>query len=150
MMTRLMNVCRPYRAHRDFYNDINRWFYGVECSDQTEDCSPTTWTPLVDICEDTEAFNLYAELPGLAKKDVKLSFKEGVLTICGERDSDAEECKKDYCRKERSYGSFCRSFTLPALVDPDNIQATMQDGLLAITIPKKEEAKPKEIDINVS
>jgi len=106
------------------------------------------WTPAVDISEDKENVRIAVELPGLKKKDVKISMDDGVLTLQGERKFEREEKKEDYHRVERAYGSFSRSFTLPSNVDASKIQATMEEGILTIAIPKKEEAKPKEIEIH--
>jgi len=85
----------------------------------------------------------------MTQKDVKISVKDGVLTIRGEREFKEEEKKKNYYRIERSYGTFARSFTLPTQVEADKINAAMKDGVLEVTVPKKEEAKPKEIEIKV-
>lgn len=108
------------------------------------------WAPLVDIMEDKEAVILNAELPSLKKEDVKISIEDGVLTIRGERKFSDDVKKNNYHRIERSYGTFLRSFALPNAVEPDKVRANMKDGLLEIYIPKKDDAKKKEIEIQVS
>lgn len=108
------------------------------------------WCPSVDIHEDKEAVTIAADLPGLKREDVKLSVEDGVLTIRGERKLEKSDCKGDYCRIERSYGNFSRSFTLPQTISADKITAEMKDGELRVMLPKREEAKPKQIAINVS
>jgi len=90
------------------------------------------------------------EVPGMKKEDVKVTFQDGILTIKGERKQEKEEKDKSLHRVERSYGSFCRSFTLPTTVQGEKIKANYRDGVLMISLPKVEEAKPKEIPIDVA
>jgi HSP20 family protein len=92
---------------------------------------------------------IQAELPGLKKEDVKINVREGVLTLSGEKKFSDEKRKDNYYRIERSYGAFARSFTLPNTVDAEKIQASMKDGVLRLMIPKKPEAKEREISIQV-
>ncbi len=150
-MTKKMQVWRPFGDLWDLQDDINRLFWGLgrRGHGHEEEGSLAVWTPAVDVCEDNEAVRITAELPGMTQKDVKLAFKDGVLTIRGEREFKDEQKKKDYYRIERSYGAFARSFTLPSTVESDKIHASMKDGVLEILVPKKEEAKPKEIEIKV-
>lgn len=151
-MTRKMQTWKPFGDVWDLQDDINRLFYGFGRRGHgwdEEEGAMTNWTPLVDVCEDNESVRITAELPGMEQKDVKLAVKDGVLTIRGERTFKDEQKKKDYYRIERSYGSFARSFTLPTTVDYEKIHAQMKNGVLEIMIPKKEEAKPKEIQIKV-
>lgn len=149
-MTKKMQVWRPFGDLWDLQDDINRLFWGFGKRGYEEEGGLAAWTPAVDVCEDNEAVRIAAELPGMAQKDVKLAFKDGVLTIRGEREFKDEQKRKDYYRIERSYGTFARSFTLPGTVEADKIHAVMKDGILEIMIPKKEEAKPKEIEIKVT
>jgi len=149
-MTKKMQVWRPFQELWDLQDDVNRLFWGFGRRGHEEEGSLTSWTPIVDICEDNESVRITAELPGMEQNDVKLAVKDGVLSIRGEREFKDEQKKKDYYRIERSYGSFARSFTLPNMVDYEKIHASMKNGVLEILIPKKEEAKPKEIEIKVS
>jgi HSP20 family protein len=93
---------------------------------------------------------LKAELPGVDPKDVDIRIENNVLTLSGERKLDTEVQRENYHRVERAYGSFTRSFTLPSSVDTGNVKADFKDGVLRITLPKREEAKPKQIQINVN
>ena len=95
--------------------------------------------PKVDVTEDTAAYKLTAELPGLTEKDIELSVVDGVLTLKGEKQQEKEEKNKQYWLSERTYGSFQRSFALPESVDPEKVDAKFAKGLLTITLPKKPE-----------
>lgn len=108
------------------------------------------WSPLTDIVEEKDDYVLRLDLPGLNKEDVKINFANNTLSVSGERKFENETNDKNYHRVERAYGKFYRSFTLPKEVKQDKIDANFQNGQLTITIPKAEEAKPKEIEIKVS
>jgi HSP20 family protein len=108
-----------------------------------------TWAPAVDIFEREGQIVLKAELPGVDPKDVQIHVENNVLTLSGERKFDNEVKKESYHRVERSYGAFTRSFHLPNTVDVGNIKADYKDGVLNVALPKREEAKPKQITINV-
>jgi HSP20 family protein len=109
-----------------------------------------SWAPAVDIYETDGSIVLQAELPGLDPKDVDVRVENNVLTLRGQRKFDETVTKDNYHRVERSYGSFTRSFTLPSEVDTEKIQANYRDGVLRLTLPTREEAKPKQIAINVT
>jgi HSP20 family protein len=115
-----------------------------------EDWSLGAWAPAVDIYEHGNDLVLKAELPGVEAKDVDIRIENNVLTLRGERKVDSEVKQESYHRVERSYGAFTRSFTLPSTVDTANVKADYKDGILRITLPKREESKPKQIQINVS
>jgi HSP20 family protein len=108
-----------------------------------------SWAPAVDIYEKDGNIVLKAELPGLDPKDVDVRVENNVLTLRGERRFDNEVKRDNYHRVERAYGTFTRSFTLPNVVDTGNIKADFKDGLLHVVLPKKEEAKQRQIQINV-
>jgi len=108
------------------------------------------WAPPVDIYEHEGNLVLKAELPGIDPKQVDVRVENNVLTLQGERRFESEVKREHYHRVERAYGSFSRSFTLPNVVDTANIKAEFKDGLLRVTLPKREEAKPKQIQIAVS
>jgi len=109
-----------------------------------------SWAPSVDIYEQDGNIVLKAELPGIDAKDVDIRLEDNVLTLRGERKLDNEVKRENYHRVERSYGSFSRSFTLPTVVDQEKIKADYRDGVLRVTLPKREEAKPKQISIAVA
>ncbi len=115
-----------------------------------EDTELTDWTPAIDISEDNDAFVVIADLPGLTKKDISINIKENMLTISGERKFDKKDENTNYCRSERRYGTFKRSFQLTDQVIADKITASFKDGVLTVMVPKAEEVKPKEIEIKVS
>jgi len=108
------------------------------------------WIPPVDIYESADQeVVLKAELPAMKREDIHLTFENGVLTLKGERKFEEEVAKDKFQRVERRYGSFTRSFTLPNTVDASRINATYRDGVLTIRLPQREEAKPKQITVNV-
>jgi HSP20 family protein len=106
------------------------------------------WNPKVDIYEEADHIVLSAELPGIDKKDIEVSVKNGVLTLKGERSAGNEVKEKDYYRRERSFGRFERSFNLQGDVDIAEIKAEHKDGILKVSIPKPEEIKPKQITVH--
>ena len=108
-----------------------------------------SWTPAVDIYEDKDAYLIKAELPEIEKEDVKVSLDNNVLTISGARKFEHEDKRDNYHRVERAYGQFTRSFTLPNNVETEKIGAEFKTGVLRLTIPKKEEAKPKQIEVSI-
>ena len=108
-----------------------------------------SWAPAVDIYEKDGNIVLKAELPGVDPKDVDVRVENNVLTLRGERKFESEVKREKYHRVERAYGTFSRSFTLPNVVDTGNIKAEYKDGVLHMTLPKREEAKPRQIQINV-
>jgi HSP20 family protein len=107
------------------------------------------WTPAADVVETKDAIVIKVELPGMTEKDLAIEIENGVLTLQGERLLEKETDEKGYRRIERAYGSFVRSFTLPPNVDGEKIVATFANGLLELEIPKKEEAKPRTIKVDV-
>ena len=109
-----------------------------------------TWYPAVDIFDNDNEIVLKAELPGLKKEEIDIHVEDNLLTLRGERKREEEVKDKGYYRSERAYGTFSRSFTLPATVDVKKINASYKDGVLAVTLPKAEEAKPRQIEVKVS
>ena len=113
--------------------------------------SPLTgWMPPLDAQEDKNGFTVRLEVPGLKREDIQVSLQDGVLTISGERIAEKVGEETEVHRQERFYGKFSRAVTLPAAVAADKVKATYKDGILTVTLPKTEEAKPKQIDIGVS
>ncbi|MET0553459.1 MAG: Hsp20/alpha crystallin family protein [Vicinamibacteria bacterium] len=109
-----------------------------------------SWAPAVDIYEQGTDIVLKAELPGVDPKDVDIRLENNVLILRGQRQLQGDVKRESYHRVERSYGTFSRSFTLPTVVDQAQVKAEFKDGLLQVTLPKREEAKPKQIQINVA
>ena len=105
------------------------------------------FAPPIDVYEDDEEVTVKAELPGLSKDDVEITVENGVLTLRGEKEQTEEKQEKDYHRVERRYGRFERSFRLPEYADDTNADATFSDGILTISLPKKETAKAKTIEV---
>jgi HSP20 family protein len=108
------------------------------------------WSPAVDIVETENELVLKADVPGVELKDIDIQLENGTLTVKGERKSEQEEKGKGFHRMERSHGSFVRYFTLPETVNAEQVKADYQAGVLTITLPKKEIAKPKAIKVQVS
>ena len=106
------------------------------------------WWPAMDVVEEGNAYKVKVDLPGLSKKDIELSVEDNRLTIHGERKVEKEVDEDRYHRLERATGKFHRMFTLPGTVDPERVEAKFKDGILLVTLPKTEEAKPKLIAIN--
>jgi HSP20 family protein len=106
------------------------------------------WAPPVDVAEEKDKIIVRVEVPGMNENDLKVSFEDGLLTVSGERQFERKD-DRNYHRIERTYGSFTRTFSLPRTVDANSIGANYRDGILEIEIPKLEEAKPKQIQINV-
>jgi HSP20 family protein len=114
-----------------------------------ESWSLSTWAPACDIYENENEIVVKAELPEVKKEDIHVSYENGVLTIYGERKISEETKRENYHRLERSYGEFTRSFSLPSIVDANKINAEFNDGVLRITMGKREEAKPKQVEVKV-
>ncbi len=112
-----------------------------------EAASTRPWMPAVDIEETGDSLNLYVEIPGLTKDDVQLTLENNVLTISGERTFDQERKGSNYHRVERAYGKFSRAFSLPTNVDAEKVKASFEHGILAVTLPKTDAAKPRRISI---
>jgi HSP20 family protein len=113
----------------------------------SEGVSPRAWAPPVDIRETDEALVLTAELPGMTKEDVEITLENSVLTLSGERKIEKDTKGETWHRVERAYGGFSRSFTLPATVRTDRVEAAFANGVLTVTLPKMEESKPRRISI---
>ncbi|MBN8706156.1 MAG: Hsp20/alpha crystallin family protein [Bacteroidetes bacterium] len=128
--------------------DINRLFNELANRSATRE-SNSVWSPLTDVIEEKDQFLLHLDLPGVKLDDIKIHVQDGKLTVSGERKLETETKGKNYHRIERSFGSYFRSFELPKNINLDSIQAEHNNGQLTITLPKAEEAKPKEITIKV-
>jgi HSP20 family protein len=127
---------------RLFQDTVNRLF-----SDQT---TTRPWAPSVDIFETDNELVLKADIPGVDQKDIDIQLENGTLSLKGERKFERDEKNKGFHRQERSYGSFVRYFTVPETIDSENVKADFQAGVLTVTLPKKEIAKPKAIKVQVN
>ena len=148
----MMNLVRwnPWREMNTLQHRFNHLlddsFFRPGRSD--DDLSLGTWHPVVDMYDEDDRVVIKAELPGVDKKDIAVDVKDRVLTLSGERTYDNEVEEENYYRRERAYGKFQRTFSLPADVDSDKIKADFKDGLLKIEVPKPEKQKPKNITIH--
>lgn len=108
------------------------------------------WAPALDVHEDKDQFTVSLELPGLKREDINVHLEDGTLVISGERKEETRAEGTEVHRRERFYGKFSRALTLPTAVAPDKVKAAYKDGILTVTLPKAEEAKPKQIDVSVN
>lgn len=125
---------------------IGKFFYGWPVFERETDL---TWSPRVDVNETDNEIIIDVELPGIDKKDVKVEVKDNILSISGERKQEKKTENAESCRVERHYGKFKRTFGLSDTVEADKVSAKYKDGVLALTLPKTEKAKPKEIAVEV-
>jgi HSP20 family protein len=123
-------------------------FFAMPVS-SNEQMARTEWSPAVDIAETPEAFSLHAELPDVKRDDVKLTLKDGVLTLSGERRFEREEKNKKFHRVERSFGRFQRSFALPVAIDENKVTAVFNNGLLDVIVPKAVTPPPTHKEIKI-
>lgn len=126
-----------FRLFDTFLNDL-----------QGEEVASRSWMPPVDIQEREDGYRLQAELPGLTKDDINITLENNILRLSGERKFEKDVKKESYHRIERTYGTFTRSFALPSQVNPEGVQAAFENGVLTITVPKAEQAKPRKIAIS--
>ena len=139
----------PFRELATVQDRMNRLFQESFGPAQQETMTTAAFAPAVDIYEDEHNITLKVEVPGIEEKDIDVRLENQTLTIRGERKFEKEEKEENYRRVERQYGSFSRSFTLPNIVDTENVHASYDKGVLEIRLAKKAEAKPKQIKVNV-
>ncbi len=151
MSTLRTPTVRFYDVQREMNRFLDSFFPTTRRRNDEDGADSAVWRPVVDVHEDELGFVIDAELPGLTKEDVKINFQDGTLTVAGERSYhyEAKEGEKqpNAHRIERSYGKFLRSFTFPAAINADGIAARFENGMLSVRVPKAEELKPKQIDI---
>jgi HSP20 family protein len=141
---------REFATMQDRMNRMNRLFRESYSPEGPEEALTTTsFAPLVDIYEDEHNITLKLEVPGIDEKDIDVRIEGNTLTVHGERKIEKEEKEENFRRVERQYGAFTRSFTLPSSVDPGQVSADYEKGVLKIKLAKKAEAKPKQIKVNV-
>jgi HSP20 family protein len=139
----------PVRDLDSFQSDVNRLFdtfFGARPAAE----AGRRWTPAMDLVESDDHLVLKADLPGLDKEDVEIEVKDDVLTISGERKAEHTERQGGYHRVERAYGGFVRSLSLPKGIDPDQVKAEFEKGVLEVRIPKPAERKPHRVEIGAA
>jgi len=129
----------PFRFFEEALNDLIQ-----------EPTAGRPWTPAVDILESENELIVKADLPEVKLEDIAIHLENGILSIKGERKFEHQEAKAGYHRLERSYGAFARKFAVPDTVDAEKVKAAYKDGVLTVTLPKKEVAKPREIKVNIA
>ena len=143
-----MRILTPFRGAATLQDQINRLFNdGLERASQESNL--TAWAPAVDIYETEHELVVKADLPDVDAKDLDIRVENNILTIRGERQFEKNVNQDNYLRVERAYGAFSRSFSLANTVNSEAIKADYQNGVLTLSIPKREEAKPKQIKVNV-
>lgn len=143
-----MKNLTSFRGPTTLQDQINRLFN--DAFERAEgESNLTAWAPAVDISENEHELVVKADLPGIDAKDLDIRVENNVLTIRGERKFENKVNEDNYLRVERAYGSFSRSFALASTVNPEGIKADYQNGVLTLGVPKREEAKPKQIKVNV-
>ena len=138
----------PFRELSTLQDRINRAFRESRTGDD-DSLTTSSFASAVDVYEDEHQVTLKIEVPGIDEKDIDVQVENNVLTVHGERKIEKEEKEENYRRVERHYGTFTRTFTLPQTVDTESVSATYDKGVLKITLPKRAEAKPKQIKVNV-
>lgn len=137
----------PNRTLRTLQREVDSLFDRFfDRSDDGEGAS-AVWSPRTDLVEKDDAFHLRLDVPGMSTDDITINLQNGTLTVSGERTSEKTEEGDEYVRVERAFGNFHRTFRLPDAVDADNIEATYEDGVLTITVPKTEESTRRQIEI---
>lgn len=142
---------RPWRPFREL-EDVERFFEnvwgGTFLPITWRQLAGDGWTPAIELLEKDDKFIAKADLPGMKKEDIDVSVVDNTLTIKGERKAEHEVKEEEYYCSERCYGSFFRSITLPVAVDSEHIEATYENGVLEVTLPKAAEIKPKKVEIS--
>jgi HSP20 family protein len=144
-----MRTLAPFRGVNTLQEQINRLFNDAFESASGES-NLTTWAPAVDIFESEHELVVKADLPDVDPKELDIRVENNILTIRGERKFEKKQENGDYLRVERAYGSFSRSFSLANTVNTEAIKADYHNGVLTLNVPKREEAKPKQIKVNVA
>jgi HSP20 family protein len=140
----------PFRELSSIQNELNRLFGRTFSTEGGEAREAAAWVPAIDVAETQDRFVITAELPGVDPDDVDISVENSVLTLRGDRSFYRETKEEDFHRIERRFGNFARSITLPSTADPERIRASFDTGVLTIEVPKKEEAKPRKIQIKAT
>jgi len=148
MSEKYLSKWEPFRDLVNMRTDLDRLFgsfFGKEMM-----MPESMWHPVIDIAEHDGVIEVKAEVPGMQKEDIKVSVRDNMLQISGERKQENEKKDRTYHVLERSYGKFVRTIDLPAPVDADKIKANYKDGVLTIVLQKPESLKPKNIEVNIN
>ena len=148
-MRTTLNRWEPFRGAAALQEQVNRLF-GNALERSSAESNLTSWAPAVDIYETEHELVVKADLPEVDAKELDIRVENNLLTIRGERKFEKKVNEDNYLRVERAYGSFSRSFSLANTVNADAIKADYQNGVLTLTVPKREEAKPKQIKVSVA
>ncbi len=146
-----MSLIRYTHPMMGMQQHINRMFdqFDTELFGRLEGLGEGMFAPAVDVKEDADAYTVHLEVPGVAQDDLHLSLQDNVLTIRGSKEQQ-EESEGRYRRVERSYGSFARTLSLPRNVDASSVAANLEDGVLEVRLPKREESKPRQINVGTT
>jgi HSP20 family protein len=139
----------PFREFSTLQDRMNRLFRDSFGEGREDALTTSSFAPAIDVYEDEHNVTLKIEVPGIDEKDIDVRIENNTLTVRGERNFEKEEKEENFRRVERQYGSFTRSFTLPNTVDPEQVSANYDKGVLKIKLAKRAEAKPKQIKVNV-
>lgn len=141
----------PWDAFADMDAEFNRMFRGFGSRESSRECSrERQWLPAMDVSETDDAYIVEADVPGIGKEDITIEVVGDVVTIKGERKHESGEEEKGYRRIERNYGSFVRSFEVPGGFNAEAIEAKFENGVLNVTLPKREETKPRLIKVTAN
>lgn len=141
---------QPWRSLGDLHSELNRLFEGTTGRVPTEETAACDWVPAVDVREEADRFIVHADLPGIDPRDIDITMENGVLTIRGERKTEATTSTEGFRRVERSAGYFYRRFTLPDTVDSEGVKASGNNGVLEIAIPKQAKVQPRRIEVQTA
>jgi HSP20 family protein len=151
-MNNLTRTRTRNRSLQNLQSEIDRLFdsFFPSSSQSSDDdtSQQATWAPRTDLVETEGGYRLRLDLPGVTKDDVNINFHNNTLSVSGKRSAAKEEESAEYVRVERTYGHFYRSFSLPRTIDAEGIEASFDNGVLTISVPKSEESKPRQIEIN--
>src|ERR1700720_524693 len=139
----------PFRGISTLQDQFNRLF-NESFRNHTEEPALTTWAPAVDIYETRNELVVKADIPDVNEKDIDVRVENNLLTVRGERKFEKSVSEDNYLRVERTYGAFSRSFSLPNTVNPEAIRAEYKNGVLTVTLPKREESKPRQVKVSVN
>lgn len=135
----------PFSALRDLESQFGRLF-----EEFAESGGPRGWSPAIDLTENEDNYVIEADLPGMKKEDIELVVVDNLVTVKGERKVETTGRRDGYHRFERQYGGFTRTFEIPGGFKTDDVNAHFEDGVLRVTLPKREEMKPRQIEVKVS